>query len=185
MRVEIVQDTKGTAPAAQFPPGEKYLDLRASPQAIEGIASARRYLPIRNFLASVNSADSMFATSSAATRSDLPAAVFAGSTYEFASQAMVVFAEPDLNWERKNYEELASALKELLARDTAETVRATMRIFSCDFTTEKRRGFSLGIRLVAEGGSAQQAELWWGLALARVQQALLFQSRALRQKPTE
>jgi hypothetical protein len=181
MRVEIVEEAEGKAPAMAFPPDENYLDLRANPQAIERIAAALQYLPLRNFLASVNGAESIFATASATTKSDLPAAVSAGGAYEFASQTRIVFAELSFNWERKHYVDLSSGLKDLLERDTADAVRAVLRIFSCDFTAETRRGFCLGIRLVAEGSSAQQAELRWGLGLARVQQALLFRSRALKQ----
>jgi len=185
MRVEIVEEAEGKAPAPVFPPDENYLDLRANPQAIEGIAAARQYLPLRNFLASVNGEESIFATTSAATKSDLPAAVSAGLAYEFASQVTIVFAEPALNWERRHYVDLSSGLKELLERDTAEATRAALRISSCDFTAENRRGFCLSIRLVAEGSSAQQAELRWGLGLARIQQALLFRSRTLKQKIAE
>jgi hypothetical protein len=185
MRVEIVEEAEGKEPAPVFPPDEKYLDLRANPQAIEGIAEARQYLPLRNFLASVNGEESIFATASATTKSDLPAAVSAGLAYEFASQARIVFAEPALNWERRHYVDLAAGLKELLERDTADAVRAVLRISPCDFTAENRRGFCLSIRLVAEGSSAQQAELRWGLGLARIQQALLFRSRALKQHIAE
>jgi len=78
--------------------------------------------------------------------------------------------------------DLSSGLKELLERDTADAARATLRTSSCDFTAENRRGFCLSIRLVAEGSSTQQAELRWGLGLARIQQALLFRSRTLKQK---
>ena len=81
--------------------------------------------------------------------------------------------------------DLCSGLKELLERDTTDTARVTLRTSSCDFTTENRRGFCLSIRLVAEGSSAQQAELRWGLGLARIQQALLFRSRTLKQKIAE
>jgi len=180
VRVEIVEEAEGKASAPVFPPEENYLDLRANPQAIEQIAAARQYLPLRNFLAAVNGAESIFATASVATKSDLPAAVSAGPAYEFASQARIVFAEPSLNWERKHYVDLCSGLKELLERDVADAVRAVLRISSCDFKAENRRGFCLSIRLVAEGSSAQQAELRWGLGLARIQQALLFRSRALK-----
>jgi hypothetical protein len=185
VRVEIVEEADGKSPAPVFPPEENYQDLRANPQEIEQIAEARQHLPLRNFLASVNSAESIFATASAATKSDLPAAVSAGPAYEFASQARIVFAAPALNWERKNYVGLSSGLKELLERDTADAVRAVLRISPCDFTAENQRGFCLSIRLVAEGSSAQQAELRWGLALARVQQALLCRSRALKQQIAE
>ena len=185
MRVEIVEEAEGKAPASVFPPGENYFDLRASPQAIEQIAAARQYLPLRNFLSSVNGAESIFTTASVTTKSELPATVSADQAHEFASQARIVFAEPSLNWERRNYADLSSALKELLERDTADSTRAVLRISSCDFTAEDRSGFCLDIRLVTVGGSAQQAELRWGLGLARVQQALLFRSRVLKQRDAE
>jgi len=185
VRVEIVEETEGKAAAPVFPPDEDYLDLRVNPSAIEGISAARQYLPLRNFLTSVNGPESVFATASAATKADLPAAVSAGPAYEFASQATIVFAVPSLNWERRPYMDLCSGLKELLERDTANAARTVLRISSCDFTEENRRGFCLSIRLVAEGSSAQQAELRWGLGLARIQQALLFRSRALKQQIAE
>jgi hypothetical protein len=185
VRVEIVEEAEGQANVPAFPPEENYLDLRANPGAIEGIPEARQYLPLRNFLASVNGAESVFATSSAGTKSDLPAAVSAGPAYEFASQATIVFAAPSLNWEREHFVGLCSELKELLERDTANAARAVLRISPCDFTAENRRGFCLSIRLVAEGSSAQQAEMRWGLGLARIQQALLFRSRALKQHIAE
>ena len=185
MRVEIVEDGNGNASAQVFPPVESYLDLRANPHAIEGVAAARKYLPLRNFLTSVNSEESIFASAGATTKSDLPAAVSAGLAYEFASQTMIVFVDPSFNSERKIYADLASGLKELLERDSADTVRLVLRISACDFTAQNQVGFCLSIRLVAEGTSAQQAELRWGLGLARVQQALLFRSRALKQPIAE
>ena len=185
MRVEIVEEGESKAQSPVFPPDENYIDLHANPQEIERIAAARQYLPLRNFLTSVNGEDSIFATASATIKSDLPAAVSAGPAYEFASQMMIVFADSALNWEWRHYLDLNSGLKELLERDANDTVRAVLRISSCDFTADNRRGFCLTIRLVAEGSSAQQAELRWGLGLARVQQALLFRSRALKQRIAE
>jgi hypothetical protein len=175
MRVEIVEEAEGTSPGSVFPPGENYLDLRANPQSVDQIGSARQYLPLRNFLNSVNGAESVFATASATTKSDLPAAVSTDLAHEFASQTRIVFTEP-------SFTDLCSALQDLLERDTADAARAVLKISSCDFTAEKRRGFCLDIRLVTEGESAQQAEVRWGLGLARIQQALLFCSRALKQK---
>jgi hypothetical protein len=185
MRVEIVEEAEGSAPGSGFPPEEKYYDLRANPPAIKQIAAARQYLPLRNFLTSVNGAESIFATASTATKSNLPPGVSADQAYEFASQAKIVFVESSLNWERRHYVDLCSGLKELLERDAADTIRAVLRISSCDFKAENRLGFCLDIRLVAEGVSAQQAELRWGLGLARVQQALLFRSRVLKQQIAE
>lgn len=182
MRVEIVEEGEGASSSPVFPPAENYFDLRANPGAIGQIAAARQYLPLRNFLASVNGVESIFATASVTTKSEPPAEVSADEACEFASQARIVFAELPLNWDRKNYAALCSGLKELLERDAADALRATLRISSCDFAGEKQKGFCLDVRLIAEGNSAQQAELRWGLGLARLQQALLFRSRALKQQ---
>src|SRR4029077_3862871 len=100
-----------------LPPEKNYSDLRANPPEIERIAAARQYLPLRNFLTSVNGEESIFATASAIIKSDLPAAVSAGPAYEFASQVMIVFADSALNWERRQYVDLSPRLKELLERD--------------------------------------------------------------------
>lgn len=182
MRVEIVEAAEGERPSAVFPPGENFVDLRENPQAIERIAAARQYPPLRNFLATVNGPESIFTTVSALTRSDSPAAVSALGSHEFAFEATLVFAEPSLNFERKQYAELSAGLKELLERDTADTLRAVLRITPCDFPAQSQRGLCLGLRLVAEGDSPEQAELRCGLAMARIQQALLFRARTLKQQ---
>ena len=181
MRVEIVEETGSQAPVPMFPPENDHLDLRANPQAVEQIAAARKYLPLRNFLSSLNGEESVFATASASTKSDSPAAVCVGLAHEFASQTTIVFAEPSLNWDREHYADLAAGLQKLLERDASDAVHAVLRISPCDFAQETRRGFCLSIRLVAGGESAEQAELRWGLGLARLQQALLFRSRVLKQ----
>jgi hypothetical protein len=111
---------EGASPSPAFPPAENYFDLRANPGVIGQIAAARRYLPLRNFLASVNSAESIFATASVSTKWEVPAAISANLGCEFASQTRIVFADPPLNWERKNYMDLSSGLKELLERDAAD-----------------------------------------------------------------
>jgi hypothetical protein len=182
MRVEIIDDTEGRGPATVFPPGEDYVDLRENPRAVERIAPARQHLPLRSFLAAVNSPDSSFSSASVSTQSDSPAGVTAGEAYEFASQARLVFVEPSLNFEPDRYLDLTAGLKDLLERDSGDAMRAVLRISPCDFPAQKRRGFCLNIRLVAQGVSAEQAEMRWGLGLARVQQALLFRGRVLRQQ---
>lgn len=182
MRVEIVEAAEAEEPSVVFPPRENFVDLRENPQAIEKIAAARQYPPLRNFLTTVNGAESIFTTVSALTRSDLPATVAEASAHEFAFEATLVFAEPSVNFERKQFVELSTGLKELLERDTADNLRAVLRIASCEFSTQGRRGFCLGVRLVAEGDSPEQAELRCGLAMARIQQALLFRARSLKQQ---
>jgi hypothetical protein len=185
MRVDIIDDTEGRGPALVFPPGENYVDLRENPRAVERIEPARRHTPFRSFLAAVNSSDSLFSSASACTRNDSPPAGSAGEGCEFASHTSLVFAESFLNFEREHFRDLTARLKELLEHDPGDAIRAVLRISTCEFPRQNRRGFSLGICLVAHGTSAAQAEMRWGLGLARLQQALLFRSRALRQQFSE
>ena len=183
MQVEIVVETGSETPAV-FSPDEDHSDLRANLESVARIAEARHNLPLQNFLVAVNGSESIFATADISLQSDLPTAV-SGAAGEFASQMNIMFAIPSLNSGRAYYAELSSGLKELLERDASDAVRAILRISPCVFTEQKTRGFCLGFRLVAAGSSTQQAELRWGLGLARVQQALLFMSRAMKQQVGE
>jgi len=181
MRVEIVDDNKSAELARTFPPVEDYFDLRGNPRAIDRIAAARQYLPLRNFLAAVNSADSVFTSASAKAQPHSPPDA-SGEAHDFSSQTSLVFADSSLNFERDHFAELAARLKALLERDAGDALRVILRIAACQFTDEKRRGYSLSIHLIAQGTSSEQAEMRWGLGLARLQQALMFSARALRQQ---
>jgi DNA-binding PucR family transcriptional regulator len=182
MRVEIIDETEDQGPAMIFPPGKNYVDLRENPRAVERIKLARRYPLLQSFLAAVNSADSLFRSASVSTQNDSRAPVSAGEACEFASQTSLVFTESSLNFERDHFLDLTACLKELLERDSGDAIRTVLRISTCEFAHENRRGFCLSIHLVARGASAEQAEIRWGLGLARLQQALLFRARALRQQ---
>ena len=179
MRVEIVDDTELQSAGAVFPPGQDCLDLRKNPNQVEQIPAARERPPLRVFLAAVNSPESAFTSLSASTRADAPAATTAGASYDFASQIRLIFAELDRNFRREQYLDLAARIKGLLELDRGDHLQVALRLFPCDFPGQPRRGFCLGIRLVAQGDSAEQAEMRWGLGLARVQQALLFSGRGM------
>jgi hypothetical protein len=182
MRVVIEDEIEAPAAVPAFPSGESYIDLRQNPRAVERIGFARSYLPLRNFLTAINSAKSVF-TSAAATTECKPASGGpAGEGFEFTSSIRLVFAILALNFDRIQYTDIAAALKELLERDSAESIRAVMRISPCDFPEQGHRGFCLEVQLIAWGESPRQAEVRWGLGLARVQQALLFRARALGQQ---
>jgi hypothetical protein len=182
MRVEFVDESNSADHAMTFPPVEEYVDLRENPRGIERIPAARQYLPLRNFLASVNSADSVFTSASTHARPQSPPPGSSGEAIDFSSQTSLVFADSSLNFERDHYTELATRLMGLLERDAGDALRVILRIAACQFTDEKRQGYSLSIQLIAQGTSAEQAELRWGLGLARLQQALMFSARALRQQ---
>ena len=182
MRVEIVDDSKSAERALTFPPVEDYFDLRENPRGLERITAARQYLPLRNFLAAVNGADSLFSTASARAQPHSPLADSSGGANDFSSQTSLVFADSSLNFEPDHYGELAARLKGLLEREAGDALRVILRIAACQFTDQDRQGYSLSIHLIAQGTTAEQAEMRWGLGLARLQQALMFSARALRQQ---
>ncbi len=165
-------------------PNSASLDLRANPRAIDQLELARRHPPLRGFLAAVNSADSIFSTICCGTElhPGESAAVTSGEeAYEFTSSIELVFARDEFNFGLGRYQSLAQRLAELLGREaTAEALRAELRLRHRGFPASGRKGFSLTLLLYARGATPGQAELRWGLGLARLQQALLFLSRVIR-----
>ncbi len=183
MRVEVAfeldeSDVSLEVPWEKAEGSARYLDLRSDPKAIQEIEPARRHRPLHNFLATVNSADSVFST----VRCRVWLEPETGETSEFASEIDVFFALQDLNAERSHYEGLCQRLRELLAHESGETVCAELRVRRCRFRTTGGSGYCLALFLRARGETAGQAEIRWGLGLAHVQQALLFVSRTVRQR---
>ena len=189
MRVQVTfelgeADDKLEIPWESHDGAIRYFDLREQPRALEQIEEARRHLPLRSFLAAVNSTDSVFATAKCDTwlKQDEPGSPEAeGGPYEFASYVDLVFALEDFNFERGHYEGLTKRLEELMTRGAAaDTLRAELCVRHCHFRNVAGWGFYLTIFLCARGSTPEQAELRWGLGLARLQQALLFISRVIR-----
>lgn len=192
MQVEVSFDLEESSDTLEIPgespdPATRYLNLRDSPGAIERLEEARRYPPLRTFLNVVNSADSVFMTAQCKTwtTEDHAAAGPAPGAVpcQFASRVDIVFASELLNFERGHYEGLTKQLHELLTREAAtDTLAAKLCVRACRFRAHGRFGYCLRISLHARGATLEQAQLRWGLGLARVQQALLFSSRSLRQR---
>jgi hypothetical protein len=184
MRVDVISPADE---ALEFPwesadPAGRYLDLRETPKAIEQVPAARRHPPLRTFLAAVNSGDSLFTT----LRSKAwPEAAGTGSeaVYEFASRIDLVFASERLQSSLAAHGDLVERLRALLTKeDESAPLRAELSLVPCRFRAQGTQGCALRIVLRARGARPEQAELRWGLGLARIQQALLFTSRALRQQ---
>lgn len=157
-----------------------FLDIRNNVRSIYQIEAARQHPPLGRFLAAVNSEDSVFAT--ATCRTQTVAGGSPGEMHGFSCRITLLFAEEKFNFEARHFEGLAKQLEGLLARDSpADAVAATLRIGPCHFGRLEREGFHLAVTLTATGESPEQAELRWGLGLVRVQQALLYLSRVVRQ----
>ena len=181
MRVDVIRETEGQDAGIEVPwrsPGQttEYIDLRGDPAAIREIEPARRHRPLHNFLAMLNSGDSVYSTAYCKVWLEPER----GETNEFASQIDVFFASVELNLQRGHYEGLCEQMLELLTQDAGDTLRAELRVRRCHFRESGANGYCLGVFLWARGETPGQAELRWGLGLARVQQALLFVSRGVR-----
>lgn len=188
MRVQVTFESAAADEPLEIPwespdPETRYFDLREDPRAIARIEEARQHPPLRNFLVAVNSDDSVFSTARCKTWLEQGTAAPGAEAGEFASHIDLVFVPERFNFERSRYDSLSQRLEELLTRETApDALRSELCVRPCRFGVPGRLGFCLRILLRARGATPEQAELRWGLGLARIQQALLFLSRLIRQQ---
>jgi hypothetical protein len=185
LRVELHLDPDPAQPLAEIPwtepnPSVSFLDLRADPKLIERIEPAQRNAALRTFLAAVNDSASFFFTARCKTSSS---AAPAAGAHEFCARIQLAFVADSLNRDRENFEHLAARLLELLTDESgADALSLDVFLRPCCFTEQNAKGSCADLQLSARGATANQAELRCGLGLARLQQALLFTSRALRQQ---
>lgn len=157
-----------------------FLDIRRNARAIYQIEAARQYPPLGRYLATVNSEDSVFATATARVQSAEP--VWPGAPCHFSCRIALLFAEEKFNFTPGHLQGLMTQLEKLLGSEGGpDSLTLTLRIGPCRFARMEREGFHLALTLSAAGESPEQAELRWGLGLVRIQQALLFLSRVVRQ----
>ncbi len=184
MRVDVISAANE---ALEFPwesadAAGRYLDLCETPKAIEKIPAARRHPPLRSFLAAINSGDSLFITLRSKAWPE-PAGAGSEAACEFASRIDLVFASERLQSSLAAHGDLVERLRALLTKeDESAPLRAELSVVPCRFRAQGTQGCALRIVLRARGAAPEQAEMRWGLGLARIQQALLFTSRALRQQ---
>ncbi len=188
MRVQVSFEPTEAGEKLEIPwespePEVRYFDLREDPRAIARVIAARQHPPLRSFLAAVNSEDSVFSTARCKVWLEQHGSASGTEPCEFASRIDLVFAPEAFNFDRGRYDSLTQRLEELLTRETSpDALRTELRVRPCRFGAASGLGFCLRILLRARGATPEQAELHWGLGLARIQQALLFISRLIRQQ---
>lgn len=185
MRVEAVNSLGVSGGTIVVPwssaDGNQYLDLRENPAAISQIETAREYPPLMTFLTAVNGQGSLFAT--VRTKVWDEASTQSGAEFTFHSRVDLMFARAEFNFMPERYEDVARRLVELWMRDTSgDALSVRIEILPCVYGAAKTEGAALRLILSARSASAEQARIRWGLGIVRVQQALLFVSRAMRQK---
>ena len=172
MRVIVTSDSGQGCSVA----GPERLDLREEPAGIDRIDAARRYPAFRGLLLNLNSDESPFTTFGCKVWTE------DGEGAEpivFASRIDLVISQGE-RLSRAQYHEMATRLAGLLEREAGDAVRAELHISPAQFTGGFE-GFCLRLLLFARGAAQDQAQLRWSLGIVRVQQALLFLARAIRQ----
>jgi hypothetical protein len=153
-------------------------------RAASGEAAAS--LAIKNFLAAIESDDSLFCVSQPLAG---PSPEESSSGRVCSGDIVIEFRQSEYSSNRSLHFLLIEKLIELLKEaGSANTLEATLCLTSGSISVshseseEKsiQKQLAMGIRLAAKGESAEQAVLRWGLGLAHIQQALLFTSRHLR-----
>lgn len=147
-------------------------------------------LPMKNFVATIESNDSLFQIGQPLARR------FPGRTGEecvCTGEFVIELREPEQRAQRNLHFQLLEKLVELLkAAGSQEKLEAKLCLTTAAIPQgEPRRSdagasgeLGLWIQLNAKGDTKDQAELRWGLGLSHLQQALLFTSRHLRQSLT-
>jgi len=161
------------------------MDKRAE-RAGEVPGDAAASLAVKNFLAAIDSDDSLFCVAQplAGPSGDESTG---GSVY--SGDMLLEFRRAEHSRQRSLHfllvEKLAELLKEAGSQESlATTLCLTTASISVGTSGSQehagQKELALWIRLAAKGDSPEQALLRWGLGLAHIQQALLFTSRHLR-----
>jgi hypothetical protein len=185
MRVEAVNSAGVSSATIRFlgsgAGADAHVDLREDPAAIGKIAAASENPPLASFLAAVNGAGSLFCTARAKARDD--AGANSSGEFSFHSAVDLMFAQESFNFIPERYEEVVRRLVELWMRDSSgDTLSVRLEILPCQYGASGKEGAALRLTLTSKSASAEQARIRWGLGIVKVQQALLFVSRAMRQK---
>lgn len=143
-------------------------------------------LAIKNFLAAIESDDSLFRIAQPLA-GPAEAESFGGKVY--SGDVALEFRQAEHRSQRSLHFLLLERLTELLKEaGSREALGATLCLTSASISMNQSDGQSmpnpkelaLWLRLDASGDSPEQAVLRWGLGLTHIQQALLFTSRHLR-----
>jgi hypothetical protein len=146
--------------------------------ALAGVDDAGWEQALRTFFATVASDDSLFTCEVQGARP-----TGASGVNVCAGDLVLWFRSANLGSNRRLHFLLVEKLVELLNEtESADSLAMRICLISERAVETRPAGFALRLRLEARGNLPEQAGLRWGLGVARVQQALLFASRYLRQQ---
>lgn len=174
MRVTLTNDSQARRSLAD----SQRFDLHDDPRSIGRIEAARQHPSLRGLLLNLNEDESPFSTLACKVWSITEAA--AAEPAEFASRIDLVATQGARELGQAQYRDLARRLAELLEREPGDALRVELQVLPAEFAGG-RQGFCLRLLLFSRAAAQEQARLRWSLGLARLQQALLFLARTIRQ----
>lgn len=172
MRVVVSSDKQEIKGASER------FDLREDPRAISRIDPARQHPALSGFLLNLNSEESPFSTLGCKVWSSIQSAE--AEPHVLASRIDLMMHQDGGFHGQSQYEELARRLADLLEREPGDALQAELYVAPIALADLHQR-YCLRLVLSASGRGEQQARLRWTLGIARLQQALLFLARAIRQ----
>ena len=184
MRVEAVNSLDKPDAAIEIPwkspDGDSYVNLRENPGEIQKLGVAADNVPMAGFLTAVNGETSLFCT----VRAKASANGANSSEPTFHSRVDLAFAQAEFNFMKERYEDAVRRLLEVWMKDfaAADALTVKLELIPCRYSGLENSGIALRLIITARGATPDQARTRWSLGLVRVQQAILFVSRAMRQK---
>lgn len=140
-------------------------------------------LALKNFNAAMQHEDSLFEKPEAEIR---PVTSTVNSRGCCSGETLLRFRDKEFGRSQTMHVRLIEKLSELLKdAGSSEALTARLGVTSKGSKKTDEVEHSLWIQLDAVGDSSEHAILRWGLGLARLQQALLFTCRYLRQRTSE
>src|SRR5437660_757002 len=164
MRVTVTKDSQARRSLAD---SERF-DLHDDPRSIGRIEPARQHPSLRGLLLYLNDDESPFSTLACKVWSVTEGA--GAEPAEFASRVDLVASQGAHELHEAQYQDLASRLAELLAREPGDALRVELQILPAEFAGG-REGFCLRLILFSRAAAQEQAKVRWSLGVARVQRS--------------
>ncbi len=164
----------------------RYLDLRVKPELLLEIPEACNNRELGEFLATLNSAASLFSTAKCDTwltnelRED---ETIYGAAWKFGSYVDLVYVDEATRFSFERHEDSGKRMEELLKTAPEISAAAEFILRRCYFSREAGEpaaGFYFTFYLFGYGDDEEEARRRWGVAMTLVQNALLQMSAEQR-----
>jgi hypothetical protein len=153
--------------------GPRYHDLKRQPELLLEIEEARRFPELGEFLAAINSANSLFETAKcdAWSSTDInPEEEIFVATYKFGSYIDLIFSDEASRASFPEHEQRAKQLTALLKRVPEIPSAAEFLIRRCYY--ESREGFYITFYVFGYGDDEEDARKRWVIGLKLTQNAI-------------